>query len=383
MSMPSSPTDLDLVRGLHARDRKAFARVYGDYHAAVYNLCARILGDSEEAKDVTQDVFLKAFSRPPAATTEVRLRPWLYRVATNACLNLVRGRRPGGPVEAEALPASGDPYEQAHSAELIERSLAGINDRYRAALVLRDLHGLNGSELAEAMDVTRPAADVLVHRARASFRRVFTDLAGESATAPANLALSLPVLSVPAALRTMPLPAMTDPSIAGPLVAGAGTGAASSAGPGAGILAKIAAALSTKAAVVAAGAAVVAGGGLTAVQLADDDAGPASAGGGAASLATGHRGDAHSGSPSPHEDRDEHRRAIQHHLEEAHRAGVGAHAGSTHADGSAHDQAAGAGGRSSTSHDTTGTHDAPTSSPPTTSTRGGHGDTGHDTGGDE
>ncbi len=194
MMTPDSPTDLELVRGLHARDRQAFACVYGDYHAAVYNLCARILGDREEAKDVTQDVFLKAFDRPPAASADVRLRPWLFRVATNACFNLVRGRRTGGPLEVEALPAVGDPYEQARSAELIEGSLAAMNERYRAALVLKDLHGVGSSELAEVLAISRPAADVLVHRARASFRRAFAALAGDGAAAPANLALVLPRL---------------------------------------------------------------------------------------------------------------------------------------------------------------------------------------------
>jgi DNA-directed RNA polymerase specialized sigma24 family protein len=53
-------SDPDLVRGLQRRDREALACVYREYHAAVYNLCARILNDREEAKDVTQDVF----SRP-------------------------------------------------------------------------------------------------------------------------------------------------------------------------------------------------------------------------------------------------------------------------------------------------------------------------------
>ena len=93
----SPPTDLELVRGLHARDRKALARVYSEYNAAIYNLCARILVDREEAKDVTQEVFLKAFASPPAATDDVRLRPWLFRVATNTCLNLIRSRTAGGP----------------------------------------------------------------------------------------------------------------------------------------------------------------------------------------------------------------------------------------------------------------------------------------------
>lgn len=281
MSLPS-PSDLDLVRGLHARDPKALTRVYGDYNAAVYNLCARILGDREEARDVTQDVFLKAFSKPPAATEDVRLRAWLFRVATNACFNLVRARPQSEPIVAEALPAAGDPYEQARTAALIETCLSGLNERYRAVLVLKDLHGLDGRELAEVLEVSRPAADVLVHRARASFRRVFAGLAGGDAVAPANLALALPMLPVPAALQALPLPVMHPPSSppgavpappAGPVLAatGAGTAAASGVGPAAGLLTKIGAALGTKAAVVAAGAAVVAGGGVATVKLAGAD----------------------------------------------------------------------------------------------------------------
>ena len=139
-------------------------------------------------------------------TEDVRLRPWLFRVATNACFNLIRGRRSNGPIDAEALAAGGDVYEQAQTAALIETTLAGMNERYRAALVLKDLHGLEGRELAEVLEVSRPAADVLVHRARASFRRVFAGLAGEDAVVPANLGLALPLLPVPAALATLPLP---------------------------------------------------------------------------------------------------------------------------------------------------------------------------------
>ncbi len=161
---------------------------------------------------MTQDVFLKAFSKPPAATEDVRLRAWLYRVATNACFNLVRARRESEPLVAEALTAAGDPYEQARTAALIETSLSGLNERYRAALVLKDLHGLDGRELAEVLEVSRPAADVLVHRARASFRRVFAGLAGGDAVAPANLALALPMLPVPAALQALPLPALHPPA---------------------------------------------------------------------------------------------------------------------------------------------------------------------------
>ena len=260
--MQQTLTDLELVRGLHARSAAAFSRVYDDYHAGIYNLCARILDDREEARDVTQDVFIKAFSSPPAAAGDVKLRAWLYRVATNACFNVVRGRRPGGGLaEAADVPATGDAYEQARSVALIEQSLGLMNERYRAALVLKDLHGLGGDELAEVLEVSRPAADVLVHRARASFRKAFAGLAGEGFVAPANLALALPVLSVPAALQALPpLPAALAPPHA---AAAPGPDPSSIVGPaGIGVLAKLAAAASTKAAIVAGGAAIIVGGGL-------------------------------------------------------------------------------------------------------------------------
>ena len=314
------PTDLELVRGLHARDRKALARVYSDHHAGIYNLCARTLGDREEAKDVTQEVFLKALTTPPAATDDVRLRPWLYRVATNTCLNLVRARRAGGDPGVDELAATHDPYEQARSAALIEGSLAAINERYRAALVLKDLHGLPSGELAEVLEVSRPTADVLVHRARAAFRRAFTALAGEDAVAPANLAVALPALAVPAALQALPL------SIA-QLASGtaAATAAASGAGPAVGLLAKLGAALTSKAAVVAAGAALVAGGGVAAVELAGD--GPVSAPASQPSApATVGGGSAGRGAvTSPRDAWAAHRRALQEHAGEHHGGHVAGH----------------------------------------------------------
>jgi RNA polymerase sigma factor (sigma-70 family) len=357
--MPSpSPTDFELVRGLHAREPKARTRVYGDYHAAVYNLCARILGDREEAKDMTQEVFLKAFSTPPAAREDVRLRAWLYKVATNTCLNSIRARRSADPMEAELLPARSDPYEQARTAHLIESSLAGMNERYRAALVLKDLHGFEGRELAEVLGVSRPAADVLVHRARASFRRVFTGLAGKDATAPANLAVALPVLAVPSALQALPpLSAHAPNALGGAPAAGA---AASGAAPAVGLIAKIGAALSTKAAVIAAGAAVVAGGSIAAVELAGNGAAPAPASAGDRGSAparhdgSGGHGATHDGSGWA-----EHRGLIADHLAEAHHSAegshhaAGAHAAAHGGDGSGTHHAAGSDHTSSASHDST------------------------------
>ena len=357
--MTQTLTDLELVRGLHARSAAAFSRVYDDYHAGIYNLCARILDDREEAQDVTQDVFIKAFSSPPEAVGEVKLRAWLYRVATNACFNVVRGRRPGGGLaEADDVPALLDGYEQSQSVALIEQSLGRLNERYRAALVLKDLHGLNGEELAEVLDVSRPAAEVLVHRARASFKKAFALLAGDGHVAPANLALALPVLSVPAALQLLPpLPAALVPPHAaaapGPAAplghTGPGLDPSSLVGPaGAGLLAKLAAAAGTKAAIVVGSAAIIAGGGLAVRESRHDGVAEGRPGGKTATAlvapATHETGGTHHGVyGGSHDSWAEHRHAVAEHLSHSDHSGthhgtsVG-HGSDAHAAQTSHDR---------------------------------------------
>jgi RNA polymerase sigma-70 factor (ECF subfamily) len=280
-------TDEALLDGLRAGRRDAFERVYGEHNAPIYNLCARILGDREEAKDVTQEVFIKVFDQLPAAeASSFKLRPWLYRVATNACFNHLRTRRHldgGGDARLENAASGVDEFERAQTVALVKQSLGAMNERYRIALVLKDLQGLPPEEIAEVMEVSRPTADVLVHRARASFKTVFAKLAGEGVTAPAALGLVLLPLTVPAALQAMPpLPAHLAPLQALPHPA-----IPHAAGPaGAGLLTKIGAALTTKAAITAAAAAVVIAGGVVAVKEAHRD-GPAAAAAAASAPAAG------------------------------------------------------------------------------------------------
>ena len=140
-----------LIDALRAGSPDAFGRLYADYHAPIYNLCARILGDREEAKDLTQEVFLKAFTDLPEPGRKLKLRPWLYKVATNACFNQLRSRRrnDGGDAMVEELPSRVDAFEQARTVALVEASLGELNDRYRTALVLKDLQGLPPEEIAE------------------------------------------------------------------------------------------------------------------------------------------------------------------------------------------------------------------------------------------
>jgi RNA polymerase sigma-70 factor, ECF subfamily len=387
--MTPLPPDQDLADGLRAGSHDAFERVYGDYHPAIYNLCARIVGDREEARDLTQDVFIKAFSSPPAAGGSSALRPWLYRVATNACFNHLRARtKLGGDGTAiDAARAPVDEYERARTVALVEQTLGELNERYRTALVLKDLHGLPATEIAEVMAVSRPAADVLVHRARASFKSVFARLGGDTGAAPASLGLVLAPLSVPAALHVLPpLPAPlgglphaapASPPHPAPLPD------LSSAGPvGAGLLTKIGAALSSKIGVTAAAATLAVGGGAAVYETASHgDHSRAAALSQQASHGEGGQDASHDA--SSHDTRsgdaghlDSHGGPVRGHIghwegqagssswqDQAHVAEGGGATSDTGGAGSTGDHAAGGDGTSgtSTTHDTggtwTGTHD--------------------------
>ena len=390
----TAASEQKLIRGLQTGDHQAFCKVYDAYHAAIYNLCARIVGDREEAKDLTQEVFLRAFSAPPEPRAEMGVRPWLYRVATNLCLNHLRGaggRGAGvaaGGDEIEQVVSPVDGFRQAQTVALVEETLAQLNDRYRTALVLKDLHGLPSEELAGVMETSRASADVLVHRARASFRSVFSRLAGEGAPVPGNLGLVLAPLTVPAALQFMPpLPHAPVPLSAhpAPLPHGPAPMPATPAHPfdasAGGLLGKLSAALSSKVVVTAAAASLVVGG-LVAEQVVTRSGHRSPAAAAAAAVTTGDRATFSQSAARSREDEVQ----MRHRSADGCLAGdascaaehVGEH-GATHEASHSTEHAGGAGTSAATSHDSTGTHDAGTG---TTTHDGGSGVTSgeHDSG---
>ena len=381
-------SDALLIDALRAGRAEAFERLYADYHAPIYNLCARIVGDREEAKDLTQDVFIAAFrDLPPAGKKQLKLRAWLYRVATNACLNHLRSRKnlgAGDPAILDAVPEQVDGFAQAETVALVEASLGQLNARYRTALVLKDLQGLPPEEIAEVMEVSRPNADVLVHRARGAFKVAFAKLAGPDATAPAALGLVLVPLSVPAALQAMPpLPVHLPPAHA-PLH----PGIPASAGPaGAGLLTKIGAALTTKAAIGAAAAAVVIGGGVVAVKEVERShpvpaAAAASTPRGAVTSSPATYTGLHGGHWAGHETLMGEHGGAAHHAESAgHHAGE--HSGSGSHDSATHDADDGGGSMTTTHDSTTSTsHTGDHATATTTTTHDAGGTTGGHDGGE-
>lgn len=168
-----------LVRELRRGDPQALATLYALYGTPIYNFVARIVGDPEDARDITQEVFVKAFRRLPDNGREMALKPWLYKVASTTCVDHLRTRKrrvETSPIGEHELPASFDLSERVEIAGLVEQTLGRMSERHRLALVLKDLHGLQHDEIGAILNISRGAAETLLHRARESFHRTFAQL---------------------------------------------------------------------------------------------------------------------------------------------------------------------------------------------------------------
>ena len=256
----------------------AFADLHKEHAVGVYNLALRLTGNREDARDISQEVLLKAYEQL-GHEGDLNQRAWLYRVTVNACYDHHRRmkRRPAICGDLEWDPASPvDGYEQSELSERLGSALHQLPPVQRTALILREVHGLPTEEVAQILGVQADSAAVTLSRARNSFRRHFLELTGEqgekskrrerqlagagSVGAAALVGLHVPSLSLP----MVPLPAGLD---IGSLVATATTAAAGTAaglastgsGAASGVLAKIAALATAKAATVAAGATLAAG----------------------------------------------------------------------------------------------------------------------------
>jgi RNA polymerase sigma-70 factor (ECF subfamily) len=211
------PGDERLVADLRRHAPGSMARLHRLYAVGIYNLALRMVHHRQDAEDITHDVLIRAYERLPR-DREVRLRPWLYRITLNRCYDHLRAAARRRPADPEHRPpdvaAAGDPFEQAELGALFERTLETLSARQQAALLLKDVHGFSTVELAAMLEVTPGSAEVLLARARTSFRARFADIAGvEPRSLPAWIGASfvLPLVALPAALLSPPAPPAVAP----------------------------------------------------------------------------------------------------------------------------------------------------------------------------
>src|SRR5919106_1510524 len=168
-------SDARLVRIAVRGERRAFAAIFQRYHQELYRYCGAILGDDEEAGDALQNTMLKVMRALPGESRQIALRPWLYRIAHNEAIAILRQRPPTAELgEQTATPAS-MPERRAEVRERLRRlvnDLRALPDRQRGALVMRELNEMDYAAIGAVFEPSAAAARQTVYEARIALQEM-------------------------------------------------------------------------------------------------------------------------------------------------------------------------------------------------------------------
>lgn len=183
----------ELVEAAKAGDRAAFEELVRLTHADTYTLAYRLTGDEEDARDVAQDAYLRAYKGLKRFRGDAQFSTWLYRITANCAATHMtkrnRTRTDELPDEVQLIDWSpeADPAERAASAAMrgrLKKALDDLPPKLRAVVVLRDIYDLPHEAIAEELDISVSAAKVRLHRARRRLRdRLYPLRAEEEARA--------------------------------------------------------------------------------------------------------------------------------------------------------------------------------------------------------
>jgi RNA polymerase sigma-70 factor (ECF subfamily) len=166
-----------LVRRIRAGDGSAFEALYRQHATRLYNLASRMMGPRGEADDLLQDILLQAYRKLSSFRGESSLGTWLYRLAMNHCLDVLRNRQTRmGQVtdsldEPDAAPlASAVPVVGAISRIDLERAIEELPPACRAAFLLHDVEGFGHHEVGAMLGISEGTSKSQVHKARMRIR---------------------------------------------------------------------------------------------------------------------------------------------------------------------------------------------------------------------
>lgn len=183
--------DRALVLRSQTGDRGAFAELYRQYSERLVRCCERRLGDAQEAEDVTQEAFIRAWRALPRFGGDQRFYPWLSVIARNLCIDVMRQRRRATPTADLGDLSNGakvsDPQESAEERvaaavdeELVHRALIRLSARHRHVLELREESGWSYRQIAAFEGVEVSTIEPLLWRARQALRRHYDSLSDSS-----------------------------------------------------------------------------------------------------------------------------------------------------------------------------------------------------------
>jgi RNA polymerase sigma-70 factor (ECF subfamily) len=177
----SRAEDHEIIQQALKGDDLAFKRLMGKYHDAIFNFIHRMIRDREQVEDLTQEAFIKAFSSLKSFNEEYAFSTWLYKIATNNCIDYIRKRKLqmysiDKPIEAKdsdyTFELPDDTYQAdkeiitGQRALLLRNAIEQLPEKYRRVIVLRHTEEKSYEEIAQALDLPIGTVKAHIFRAR-------------------------------------------------------------------------------------------------------------------------------------------------------------------------------------------------------------------------
>lgn len=195
----SEQQEQELVAAAKRGDQDAFETLIHLYEKRVFALTRRLCANPDDAQEAAQEALLAAWQGLPFFRGEASFATWLYRLTSNACMDLLRKERrhqnAAGPslddeeVELPVAAADGDPHAEAERAELkaaIEEGLRSLPAEYRAVLLLREIHQRSYDEIADILDVDLGTVKSRISRGRKQLRKFLVETGNFSGAKPSK-----------------------------------------------------------------------------------------------------------------------------------------------------------------------------------------------------
>ncbi len=161
--------DSSLVKDCVQGRPEAFDVLVDRYYKVLFNVALRIVGDSEEARDITQTTFMKAYEKLHTYDPKHKFFSWIYRIAVNESLNTTGRRRPREPLETELVARGDTPeqiYEKAQLSQTIQAALMNLSLEHRQVVVLRHFGELSYKDMASALSIPEKTVKSRLFEAR-------------------------------------------------------------------------------------------------------------------------------------------------------------------------------------------------------------------------
>lgn len=172
-------------------DQHAYSDIVSLYQQRVYQVCFRMLNDRHEAEDIAQEAFIRAYTNLHTFDLKRKFSTWLFRIATNLCIDRIRKKKPDYYLDAEVTGTDGlDMYSQISSTdrlpeeeiermelqERIQYEISCLPDKYRMVIILKYIEELPLQEISDILDMPLGTVKTRIHRGREALRKQLSNL---------------------------------------------------------------------------------------------------------------------------------------------------------------------------------------------------------------